>query len=321
MRKGLRKHINGIKDILKNKCRHAALFIMLSFNQNRTYHSSCPVCSNTDLKYRYTINNFTLVQCLSCKLLFVKEQCSQEELDFNYRAGEIVTAKEDGIYLDQENSKNLEYYYGNLRSLILKNSSAGKILDIGCNAGQFLDEIQGFERYGIDRSPSHGNIAKKKYGENIFIGTFEDYPAPNFLFDCITLQDVLDHIVNPLEALKKCNRLLKPGGILVIKVHDMSSLCARIMGRKFYAFIPPTHLFYFNRTALAMALEKASFDITFFKHLGHLMFLSSVFYRLSRGRRDSVFFKLYKLIDGTWLGHRKIYKNLHDIVTVFAKKS
>lgn len=293
---------------------------MLSFNQDRQYHNSCPICGDTKLKYKYTINNFTLVQCQSCKLLFVKEKCSQQELDHNYKANEGVTVEEDWVYLDQENAENLKYYYRNLRILILNKISAGKIFDVGCNTGQFLDEMEGFECYGIDRSPSHGKIAKEKYGKNIFVGTFEDYQSPGFLFDCVTLQDVLDHMVDPLEALKKCNKLLKPNGLLVIKVHDMSSLCARIMGRKFYAFIPPTHLFYFNRTALAMALEKASFNIIFFKHLGHLMFLSAIFYRLSRGRRESIFFKLFKLIDGTWFGHRKIYKNLHDIVTVFARK-
>lgn len=294
---------------------------MSLFNQNRKYYSSCPICKSDGLQYKYTINNFTLVRCLSCGLLFVKEICSQEELDVNYGAKDGITVEEDKIYLDQENNENLKYYYKNLRSLILKQISFGKILDVGCNTGQFLDEMEGFERYGIDRSPSHGKIAKEKYGENIFIGTFEEYPAPGFLFDCITLQDVLDHMVDPLEALKKCSNLLKPSGILVIKVHDMSSLFARFMGRKFYAFIPPTHLFYFSRKALKTALEKTSFNIIFFKHLGHLMFLSTVLYRLSRGEKKSVFFKLYKLIVGTWLGHRKIYKNLHDIVTVFTKKS
>jgi len=272
------------------------------------------------LQDRYVINNFTLVKCSACELLFVKERCSQEELGVSYGEKRDVTAEDDKIYLDRDNTENLKYYYRNLRSLILEKISSRKILDVGCNAGQFLDEMNGFERYGIDRSPSHGKIAKEKYGENIFIGTFEDYSSPDFLFDCITLQDVLDHMVDPLGALEKCHKLLKPDGILVVKVHDMSSLFAKIMGKRFYAFIPPTHLFYFSRTALATTLRKASFDIIFSKHLGHLMFLSSVFYRLSRGKQQNVFFKLYKFIDGTWLGNQKIYKNFHDVVTVFARR-
>lgn len=295
---------------------------MLSFNHNqdRQYHNSCPVCGCSDLKYKYTINDFTLVRCRACELMFVKEKCSQRELDYYYWAGENITADDDCVYLNQTNVENLKYYYKKLRSLILKRVPTGKILDIGCNTGFFLDVMGGFERHGIDRSPSHGKIAKEKYGENIFIGTFEDYAAPDFLFDCITLQDVLDHTVDPLEVLKKCNRLLKPNGLLIIKIHDISSMCARLMGGKFYAFIPPIHLFYFSRPAIALALKKASFEVESYKHLWHVMFLGTVFYRLSRGNQDSIFFKLYKTIERTWLGRVKIYKNLHDIVTIFAIK-
>lgn len=290
------------------------------FIENRQFHSFCPICGDKNLKFKYTINNFTLVQCRSCELIFVKEICSQAELDYYYLADKNRAADDTGVYSNQGNIENLNYYYKKLRSLILARISAGKILDIGCNAGQFLDEMEGFERYGVERSPNHGKIAKAKYGGNIFIGTFEDYQAPDFLFDCITLQDVLDHLVNPLEALKKCHRLLKPNGLLVVKVHDMSSWFAKISGRKFYALIPPMHLFYFNRTALALALKEALFDVVFSKHLGHQMFLSTVFFRLSQGNENSIFFRLFKLLDRSRLGRIKIYKNLHDIITVLAVK-
>lgn len=289
--------------------------------QNRQYHSSCPVCKNSDLRQKYIINNFTLVKCHSCELMFVKERCSQQELDLYYKPVEDADAGSDHVYLNQANDENLKYYYRNLRSFISEKIPTGKVLDIGCNAGQFFDEMGGYECYGIERSPSYGKIAKDKYGENIFIGTFEDYPAPNFLFDCVTLQDVLDHTVDPLEVLKKCNKLLKPNGILIVKVHDMSSWFAKIMGKNFYALIPPTHLFYFSRKALATALKKASFVVIGRKHMSHRMLFSTIFYRLSRGNKDGIFFKIYKLLDGTWLGNRIIYKNLHDIMTVFAVKN
>ena len=287
-----------------------------------TYHSFCPICSSDSLRYKYAISGFTLVRCLSCGLVFVKEKPSQRELDSHYdKDARNPNTNGDCVYLNQDNMENLKYYYQNLRSFILQKVSTGRVLDVGCNAGQFLDEMGGFERYGVERSFSHGRVAKEKYGENIFIGTFEDYPAPDFFFDCITLQDVLDHMVDPLEVLKKCNKLLKPQGLLVIKIHDMSSLMARIMGRKFYAFIPPTHLFYFNKNAIKTALDNSSFKILFLKHFGHVMFLSIIFYRLSRGKEKSIFFKLYKLLDGTRLGRIRVYKNLHDIVTVFAEKN
>ncbi|MBI4650516.1 class I SAM-dependent methyltransferase [Candidatus Desantisbacteria bacterium] len=269
--------------------------------QNKIYHSFCPVCHNNNFKNKFIINDFTITQCLSCGLMFVKEKLSQQELDDYYKKG-IGNC----VYLNDENVENLKYYYRNLRAVITDKIPTGKILDIGCNTGYFLDVMEGFERYGIERSLNHGNIAKGKYGDKVFVGTFEDYKIPDFLFDCITMQDVLDHLIDPVEALKKCNKLLKPGGILIIKVHDLSSLYAKIMGKNFYAFI--------------MTLDEAAFNVVFSKHMGHLMFFSTVFYRLSRGEQNNIFFRIYKLLEGTKLGNLKLYKNLHDIITVFAVK-
>ena len=168
---------------------------------------------------------------------------------------------------------------------------------------------------------SHAEVARRKYGQKIFAGTFEDYEAPDSFFDCITLQDVFDHVVDPVGVLQKCHRILKPDGLLVIKVHDMSSLYAKITGRPFYALIPPVHLFYFNRIALATALQKASFDIVFSKHIGHLMFLRTIFYRLSRRDPKNFFYPWYRFFSKTRLGKLKVHKNLHDIITVLAVKS
>lgn len=285
-------------------------------SQGRPYHLFCPVCRHNVLRDKFTVNDFPIVRCESCQLMFVKEKLSQPELDRYYEQA----AERDCTYLSRENDENLKYYYRNLRSLILERVPSGKILDVGCSAGGFLDVMNDFECYGMERSPSFGKAAKEKYGDDIFIGTFEDYQAPNFLFDCVSLQDVLDHTVDPLAVLEKCRKLLKPNGLLIIKVHDFSCLYAKIMGKRFYAIVPPFHLFYFNKKAMAEILEKASFDILFSKHLSHLMFVGTIFFRLSRENQKSGFFRLYELINKTGLGHKKVRKNLHDIVTVFAVK-
>lgn len=284
-------------------------------------HATCPVCGNGQLRAAHVINDFTILRCRSCELMFVKEIPTQQELDYHYgKAADGMKSDEDCVYLNRANDENLAYYYRKLREQIVRRVPTGRVLDVGCNAGQFLDVMAGFERYGIERSPLHGPVAREKYGENIFIGTFEDYPAPAIPFDCITLQDVLDHMVDPLEALRKCQRLLKPGGLLIVKVHDISCLYAKLSGKNFYAFLPPLHLFYFSRTSLKLALEKAAFTVVRALHMSHRIFVSTVFYRLARGNPNSPFFALYRRTEGTWLGRRRIHKNLHDIITVFAVK-
>lgn len=279
------------------------------------YHFFCPICHSNTLNDKFIINDFNIVQCRSCKLIFVKEKVSQEELDSYYSQPQWNWA-----YLDSKNTENLQYYYLNLRNIITEHIGSGDILDIGCNAGYFLDVMDGFERYGIERSESAGKVAKSRYGDNIFIGKFEDYKKPDFLFDCITMQDVLDHVTDPVTVLKKCNDLLKPNGILIVKVHDMDSLYAKIMGKNYYAFIPPGHLFYFNKKSMTILLDKAGFDIVLSKYMGHLLLFSTVLFRLSRGNEKSIFFSLYKMVDGTRLGNVKLYKNLRDVMTIVAVK-
>lgn len=287
----------------------------------RPQHVRCPVCGHPLFKKKYSINHYTLVQCCACQVIFVREKLSQQDLDqYYFKEVDGAEGKKDCVYLDEENIENLSYYYRRLKALILKRIQTGKILDIGCNAGYFLDVMEGFECYGVERSPDYAKVAKSKYGERVFEGTFEDYQVPDGFFDCISMQDVFDHMLDPMAVLEKCRRLLKPDGILVVKVHDLSCLYARMTGKNFYALIPPAHLFFYNRPSLKTALQKASFEIIFSKHIGHLMFLSTIVYRLSRKDPQSIFFHLHRWIEKTWLGRQKIHKNLHDIITIIAVK-
>jgi len=289
---------------------------------NRAFHSTCPVCGHSNLALKYKIKGFTLVQCPGCELIFVRDRLSAQELDTFYsQTNEGGGDNPDFVYLNRENDENLKFYFRNLKSLIRDRVPAGAVLDIGCNTGGFLDVMDGYDRFGIERSPNHARLAKEKYGENIFEGAFEDYQPPGGLrFDCITLQDVLDHMADPLAVLKKCHQLLKSKGLIVIKVHDMGCLYAKLTGKNFYALIPPVHLFYFNRRSLTAALNRASFELVAARHMGHVLFISTIFYRLAKGNKAGLYFRIHQWLEGTWLGRRKIHKNLHDIITVFGVK-
>ena len=121
-------------------------------------------------------------------------------------------------------------------------------------------------------------------------GSFEDYPLREGYFDVVTLQDVFDHFRDPLPALEKCRRLLKQGGLIVIKVHNISCLYAKLTGRHFYAVIPPSHLFYYDGRTLAHTLSKAGFRVVNSRFIGHLLKLKTVFWRLSRSNTNSSIF-------------------------------
>ncbi|MDO9592317.1 MAG: class I SAM-dependent methyltransferase [Erysipelotrichaceae bacterium] len=162
-------------------------------------HKACIICKCKDIFTKYIIKGFHIVQCKRCSLLFVADKLSQEELD-TYHKNEIEGG--EYIYIDQNNIKNLNFYYNKLSTLINNRTTKGRILDVGCSAGYFLDCMQGWERYGIEPMFFQAGKAKEKYGDNIHIGTLEDCKYPARYFDVITLQDSLDHMLNPLEAIK-----------------------------------------------------------------------------------------------------------------------
>jgi SAM-dependent methyltransferase len=277
-------------------------------------HQSCPLCGSGALKHLWVVNGYTLVRCGGCCLVFVQNILSREQLAAEY------AACEDPAYRD-DNRECLEYYYQKLRQRIeARVPRPGKILDVGCSAGWFLETMKGWDCSGIEISAEDAEVARRRFGDRIFTGTLEDYPSEDSSFDVITLQDVYDHCPEPLPVLAKCHRMLKAGGLLVIKVHNISCLFARLSGPNFYAIIPPFHLFYYDRHTLELAATKSGFDVVEAKFIGHLLRVSTVFMRLAQENKKSPFHRIYLALENRSLGRMTFRKNLHDIITVFAVK-
>ena len=128
-----------------------------------------------------------------------------------------------------------------------------------------------------------------------------------------------------MPTLEKCRRLLRPGGLIVIKVHNISCFYAKLTGSKFYAVIPPTHLFYYDDRSLRRALSSSGFQVVDSNFIGHLLKVKTVFWRLSHSHVSqsnvkSPHYRIYKALDHTALGEMTFHKNLHDIITVLAVK-
>jgi SAM-dependent methyltransferase len=247
-------------------------------------------------------------------LVFVLDRVTTGELIGYY------ASFEDDAYGD-ENVECLNFYYHKLGALIRKRfPQPGRLLDIGCSRGWFLDTMNDWECHGNEITTNYGMTAREKHGDRIFIGPFEQYPMLEAYFDVITLQDVFDHIRDPLPTLQKCHKLLKPGGLIAIKVHNISCFYAQLTGSKFYAIIPPSHLFYYDRKTLGLTLQRGGFEVVDFKFIGHLFKVKTIFHRLSKGNVNSAYHRAYKALDGSTVGELKFTKNLHDIITMLAVK-
>jgi len=246
--------------------------------------------------------------------MFVQSKVAVEELARHYEQDS------DPAY-EGDNLDCLNYYYGHLAKLIRqRHPQTGRLLDVGCSAGWFLDAMQGWECYGNEIAGLYGEAARQRYGDRVFLGAFEEYPLRPEFFDVITLQDVFDHMPDPIASLAKCRYMLKPNGLIVIKVHNISCLYARISVRYFYAIAPPSHLFYYNEETLTRILRKSGFQIIDSRFMAHVLKVRTAMIRLGQGDPKSRRYSVCRALAKSPLANFKIKKNLHDVITVMATR-
>ena len=129
----------------------------------------------------------------------------------------------------------------------------GKWLDVGCANGVFVREahLAGAEASGVELSQVAVEQAQAM-GLDVRCGSLEDIEeGPTY--DCITAFDVLEHVLDPRAFMASISARLKPGGYAALTLPDRSSIFAKLMGSRWWFYIPEEHLHYFTpKTALAL---------------------------------------------------------------------
>jgi SAM-dependent methyltransferase len=139
---------------------------------------------------------------------------------------------------------------------------AGRLLDVGCGFGSFVGLMRGrgWDAEGVDPSPA-AVAAAREAGLPVRLGTLEDLDAPDGAYDAVTLFYVLEHLPEPMKALKKINGLLKPGGTLLLRVPHTTPIVRLLspFGAGAALYDPPFHLYDFSPRVLARMLAEAGF--------------------------------------------------------------
>ena len=146
-------------------------------------------------------------------------------------------------------------------SMYLAELDPGKLLDVGCGSGRFLNHMQqkGWEVEGIDFDDKAVEYARTKYGVNIHIGNLENVRYEDNTFDAITMHHVIEHISDPVELLQECYRILKPGGTLVAVTPNINSWGHEKFGADWRGLEPPRHIYLFGLNTLRECANKAEF--------------------------------------------------------------
>ena len=202
---------------------------------------------------------FTVMECVDCEYGFTQPQLDEEALARYYPTEYF----DFWGYSDRPSENSLQRLLARFRSwsatrsyhrqpYVLAGVMPGRMLDVGCGSGDLLEQFakRGWETYGVDPSASAVAAAAKR-GARVHQGTLRDQPWPPGSFALITFQHALEHVPDPVDALKRAAALLEPGGLLVIDVPNWSCWQRRLLFRsRWHPLELPRHLQHFSPQAL-----------------------------------------------------------------------
>jgi 2-polyprenyl-3-methyl-5-hydroxy-6-metoxy-1,4-benzoquinol methylase len=204
-----------------------------------------------------------IVKCASCGLVFRNIRPTDKDLQNFYTEGRIKNETDDWV----AGRINVFRPYASLFEHYRKTN---RILDIGAGHGFFLSMMQqkGWKCEGIEPSRSCAEFARKNFKISMENNFSHGAHYEDNRFDAVTFWNVLDHLPNPLETLKEVNRILRPGGLLLVRSPNatfhvpVKRVLKRTKGMlRLFGFTDQSifHLYSFDRNTIAGILKASGF--------------------------------------------------------------
>lgn len=196
-----------------------------------------------------------IVQCSDCGLIFQNPRETQSVMDSRY------AQVKDPVY-ERETEGRVRTFTKLLDDLQkFTPIDRGRLLDIGCYTGVFLDlaRQRGWQTAGVEPSRWAAARAQAK-GLTVHSTPFHQLSALRERFDLVTLWDVIEHLPDPLADLRAAYQLLRPGGVLGVSTMNAGSFFAKWAGPQ-WPWYMHMHLYYFTPGTLARMLQAAGFEI------------------------------------------------------------
>ena len=289
----------------------------------REPRTSCPSCGGAS---RFWVKKAgrDVHRCPACRLIWVPAGLVVDERGASIYEGEQPIFLEEGnvhYYLDETNFLSCERKLAWVRRFV---PDGACLLDAGANFGHFLKVAQPHYRaVGVELSAAAVAWSRTNLGvENHAASIYELPSSVSGPYDAITCWDVIEHVPDAEEALRKLAGVLKPGGVLMLSTPDAGSAVARLMGRYWHYLDPVQHILLFNRRNLEQRLAAAGLKLIASTTFGHVYRVRYVADRLAYLHRDGVLGRLMPVL-GTMLrpiDGRKVHINLGDVMALAARK-
>lgn len=213
----------------------------------------CPLCKSGSRKIKKSVDSYTIVSCEDCGFLYVanpnKNTVSEED-----------TNPENMRHTSIPSPRRRHHY---IRRLIeMKYDCGAKVLEVGAGYGALgkLLEGNGHQYIGFEPSQIRATVASDG-GVNII----DDFYDPEVLeqdYDAVVLDNVLEHVLNPVQLLQDASKSLNTNGIAIVIVPSRYDLRRLHPGwNSSHFWIPRAHINFFRPNDLQEVYSKSMLNM------------------------------------------------------------
>ena len=235
----------------------------------KTASFPCFVCGNASHRRRFAAAGCEFWRCRDCGVVRMHPLPEPAGPGEDYRGFDLATYR---MFMESFRAPQYERDTARMR----EHGASGRLLDVGCGMGEFLDVAakSGFDVAGIEPSPAASGIAAKRH--EVLRAEFLEADLGGRKFGAVTLWSVIEHVHAPAEVLGRIAALTEPRGILALRVPDVRGLLpglALLIHRLTFGRVSgPLKVLYqldwhykhftgFDRRTLARAVENAGYEV------------------------------------------------------------
>jgi SAM-dependent methyltransferase len=139
----------------------------------------------------------------------------------------------------------------------------GPVLDVGCGGGLFLRMLaeRGRPVVGLDFALGAADAAWNQNGVPAVCGSLARAPFAAESFAAVTMFHVIEHLYDPVAYLEAAQRLLKPGGRLIVQVPNAACWQFLLLGESWNGVDIPRHLINYRARDLEILLDRCGFEV------------------------------------------------------------